>query len=256
MKWNNTDFITYGIVVDSFPIIPRGEHNFTTYTTTGRNGYISFDEETYQSFIIQVNCHFDPNRTTKTYSEARAFLDGYGALEIESGKYYNAYVYGTLDFAKMGRTNFKSFSVQFACQPLAHNTQSTTLTYTTFPQTFTVGGTAPTKPVITIQGVGDNQIYFNGKYFVLYGMVSGETYTLDCEAMTIKDHDGDNCSNMMRYGFPELKAGSNTLNVTTSVVAITDDDNNVIVADNNEIMTVSMGNGITSMSITYKEAYL
>lgn len=256
MKWNNTDLLTYGIVVDSYPSLPRGERNVTTYTSVGRNGYISIDEGTYQSIIINVNCHYDPIRTTKTYDEARAFINGFGTLEIESGKYYDAYVYGTIDYAKMGLTSAKSFTIQFACQPIAHKSTSTTLTYTTFPQTFTIGGTAPTRPIITIQGTGDNQIMVNNKLFVLYGMVSGETYTLDCEAMTIKDHDGDNCSSMMRFDFPELVAGNNSLNVATSMIAITDDDNNVMTTVSDGVMAITNANGITSMTITYKEAYL
>lgn len=254
--WNNTDLETMGIVVESYPNMPKAESNVTTFTTLGRDGYVAFDEGTYQPIIIELKCHFNPNLTTATYEQARAFLNGFGMLSFDGTTEYSGYVYGTIDFDKVNRTEFRRFVVQFACQPFRHSIQSKTFTYTTFPQTLVVGGTTYTRPIIELEGSGDNTLTINSKGFIIYGMETGRTYTIDCQLMNIYDDLGNNCSNMMRFGFPKLVVGNNTIESGTSGIAITDGDGNIIVDDDGAVMTITGTSGITSMKITYKEAWL
>ena len=254
--WNNEDLLDYGIVVENFPNLPKAERNTQKYTTIGRNGFISFDEETYQPVIIELNCHFNPNLTSVTYEQARAFLDGNGVLSVDGSTEYDGYVYGDINFDKVSQTSIRRFTVQFACQPFRHTITSTTKTFTSFPASLTVGGTTDTRPILEIVGSGDNTITFNGKGFILYDMDEDRTYTLDCQAMTIKDDMGNNCSSMMRYTFPKLKVGANSIECGESYIPIVDDDENVVVDDDGAVMVVSGTSGITSIKVTYREAWL
>lgn len=226
VKFKGIDLSTKGIVVEKIPTITKGKKRIDTYEVEGRNGLLMVDKGTYDSFICSLSCHFN-----ETYSidAIKSLLDGYGTLTLDGLREYEAVVNNQIDFEEIARTGFRKFPIQFLCNPIAHDIESTEKTISSSPTTFEIVQTANTYPVITLKGSGDVSITFNNKVFYLYSLDSSKTYTLDCNAKEITDQLGNNCSNQMRYDFPYLKPGENTITYSGT---------------------------ITQFKITYKKAYL
>lgn len=224
--WNGTDLSTKGIVVEKIPTITKGKKRIETYEVEGKNGLLMIDKGTYDSFIVSLSCHFNE---VNSIDEIKAFLDGYGTLSIDGTREYEAIVNNKIDFEEVERSGFRKFPLQFLCNPIAHDINSTEKTISASPTTFEISQTANTYPILTIKGSGDVSITFNNITFYLYGLEAAKTYTLDCNAKEIVDQLGNNCSNKMRYNFPYLKPGENT---------------------------IAYSGTITQFTITYKKAYL
>lgn len=224
--WNNTDLRTKGIIVENIPTITKGKKRIDTYDVEGRNGVLMVDKGTYDSFIVSLSCHFN-----ETYSidEIKEFLDGYGTLSIDGVKEYEGFIYNQIDFEEIERSGFRKFPIQIMCNPIAHDIEETTLEITSSPQVVSINQTANTYPMIELVASGNVSITFNNKTFYLYDLDSTKTYYLDCSAKEIYDGNNLNCSNQMRYDFPYLIAGDNSISYTGT---------------------------ITSFEITYKKAYL
>lgn len=225
--WNGIDIRTKGIINEKIPTITKGKKRIETYEVEGKNGLLMVDKGTYESFIVSLSCHFNEN--VFDIDEIKSFLDGYGKLSIDGVREYEAVINNQIDFEEVLRSGFRKFPIQFLCNPIAHDIEPTSVEITESPTTFTINQTANTYPVLTIKGTGDVVIYFNNKAFYLYNLNSEYTYTLDCDAKEIIDQLGRNCSNQMRYDFPYLKPGENTITYTGT---------------------------ITSFEIEYKKAYL
>lgn len=223
--WNNVDLRTKGIIVENIPTIIKGKKRIETYEVEGKNGLLMVDKGTYDSFIVSLSCHFNE---IHDIDEIKSFLDGYGKLTIDGEREYEAIINNQIDFEEVLRSGFRKFPLQFLCNPIAHDIESTSVEITE-PTSLTINQTANTYPIITIEGTGDVVVYINNKAFNLYDLNSEYTYTLDCNAKEIVDQLGRNCSNQMRYDFPYLKPGENTISYTGT---------------------------ITSFEIEYKKAYL
>lgn len=224
--WNGIDLKSKGIINEIIPTITKGKKRIETYEVEGRNGVLMVDKGTYDTFIVSLSCHFNEN--VFDIDEIKAFLDGYGKLSIDGVKEYDAIVNNKIDFEEINRSGFRKFPIQFLCNPIAHDIESTSVEITE-PTSLTINQTANTYPIITIKGTGDIVVYINNKAFNLYDLNSEYTYILDCNAKEIVDQLGRNCSNQMRYDFPYLKPGENTISYTGT---------------------------ITSFEIEYKKAYL
>lgn len=226
VKFKGIDLSTKGIVVEKIPTITKGKKRIDTYEVEGRNGLLMVDKGTYDSFICSLSCHFN-----ETYSidEIKSLLDGYGSLTLDGLREYEAVVNNQIDFEEIARTGFRKFPIQFLCNPIAHDVEATEVSITESPTLINISQTANTYPVITLKGSGDVVLYFNNKACNLYSLDSSKTYTLDCNAKEIVDQSGNNCSNQMRYDFPYLQPGDNTIAYTGT---------------------------ITQLKITYKKAYL
>lgn len=212
--WNNIDLRTKGIIVENIPTITKGKKRIETYEVEGKNGLLMVDKGTYDSFIVSLSCHFNE---IHDIDEIKSFLDGYGKLTIDGEKEYEAIINNQIDFEEVDRSGFRKFPLQFLCNPIAHDIESTLVEITESPTTFTINQTANTYPIITMVGTGDVVIYFNNKAFNLYSLDNTKTYTLDCNAKEITDQLGNNCSNQMRYDFPYLKPGENTIAYTGTI---------------------------------------
>ena len=223
--WNNVDLRTKGIIVENIPTITKGKKRIETYEVEGKNGLLMVDKGTYDSFIVSLSCHFNE---IHDIDEIKSFLDGYGKLTIDGEKEYEAIINNQIDFEEVDRSGFRKFPLQFLCNPIAHDIEPTIVEITE-PTSLTINQTANTYPIITIKGTGNVVVYINNKAFNLYNLNSEYTYTLDCNAKEIVDQLGRNCSNQMRYDFPYLKPGENTIDYTGT---------------------------ITSFEIEYKKAYL
>lgn len=211
-KWKNTTFNSKGIVIEKVPIVPKANHSYNTYEIPGRNGFLTIDNKTYESIPFTLECHF---KEGSNINEIRAFLDGYGTLQLDNQKVYTGYISNQIDFEKIVR--FQKFIIQFMLQPVARALTATTITATS-STTFSSDTFTNSNPTITLQGTGDVTIELNDKAFTLYDISSGE-YILDCDAKVITK-GGVNQSGNMSGEFPSVKPGSNTLNITGSVTSL------------------------------------
>ena len=220
VKWNGIDFKDKGIVVEKTPTISKGKKDIETYTIEGRNGFLSIDRGTYQPFSLQVECHA---RETANFDEIKAFLDGYGTLSFDGVREYTAIVNNAIPFEKVQM--FKSFAVQFMVNPIAHDITHTTLSIT---DNFTISGaTAKMYPTLTlVAAAGGADVLINGVEFTTSNE-DAATYILDCENKVITKN-GVNAASEMSGDFPYFKNGENTYE----------------------------GTGVTSLSASYKKAYL
>ena len=220
VKWNGIDFKNKGIIVEKTPTISKGKKDIEIYSVAGRSGFLSIDKGTYQPFSLQIECHA---KETANFDEIKAFLDGYGTLTLDGEREYTAIVNNAIPFEKVQM--FKSFVVQFMVNPIAHDITPTTISIT---DDFTiVGATAKMHPILTLEAAaGGAEVNINGVEFTTSNEESA-TYILDCESKIITKN-GINASNEMLGDFPFFINGENTY----------------------------QGTGVTSLSASYKKAYL
>ena len=220
VKWNGIDFKDKGIIVEKTPTISKGKKDIEIYSVAGRSGFLSIDKGTYQPFSLPIECHA---KETANFDEIKAFLDGYGTLTLDGEREYTAIVNNAIPFEKVQM--FKSFVVQFMVNPIAHDITPTTISIT---DDFTiVGATAEIHPILTLEAAaGGAEVNINGVEFTTSNEESA-TYILDCESKIITKN-GINASNEMLGDFPFFINGENTY----------------------------QGTGVTSLSASYKKAYL
>lgn len=222
LLWKNIDFKTKGIIVEETPKISKGQKNIDVYTIPGRNGFLSIDNGTYQSFVVSVSCHFNE---TANFDDIKEFLDGYGTLSFDGEREYTGIIQNSISFEKV--LMFKKFVVQFLVNPIAEDINSTTYNVSSAEEVLNiVGATATITPLLEITGSGDITITINNKSFNLLD-IDG-TYILDSKSKIITKN-GINAANKMLYDFPTLKGGENNISY--------------------------IGN-ISSFKIIYKKAYL
>lgn len=216
IKFKNQTLLSKGIVVSKVPTLIKAEKRITTHEVEGRNGVLMIDKGTYDTFVCSLDCHFS---TTHDINTIKEFLDGFGMLTLDGTTEYEAIVKNQIDFEDIDRSGFKSFVIQFLCNPIAHDITATDINVDTTPKTIAVGGTTNTNPVLEIKGSNDVSITFNNKTFNLFDLDSTKTYYLDCEAKEIYDNNGNNCSNQMQFSFPYLKPGNNTISYTGTITS-------------------------------------
>lgn len=211
-KWNGTTFNSKNIIIEKVPVIPRAKHEYTTYDIPGRNGFLTIDDKTYDAIPFQLECHF---KEGANINEIRAFLDGYGTLQVDNEKVYTGYISNQIDFEKI--VNFRKFLIQFMLQPVARAINETTTTLTTgLNKTLTINDMyANTEPTFEITASGNISVEWNDKSFNIYN--ADGTYILDCNAKVITK-SGVNASGSMSGEFPTLKP-SNTYSTTGTITS-------------------------------------
>lgn len=220
VKWKNIDLSTKGIVVEKTPTISKGKKRIEIYSVEGRDGFLSIDKGTYEPFSLQIQCHAKENAN---FDEIKAFLDGYGTLSFDGVREYTAIVNNAIPFEKVQM--FKSFAIQFMVNPISHDINSTNITIN---DNFTItGATAQMNPILTLTAAaGGAEVNINGVAFTTLN-VEATTYVLDCENKVITKNN-INASSEMNGNFPYFVNGENTFE----------------------------GSGITSLTASYKKAYL
>lgn len=211
-KWNNTTFNSKGIIIEKVPVIPRAKHEYTTYDIPGRSGFLTVDDKTYEGIPFSLECHF---KESANINEIRAFLDGYGTLQIDNEKVYTGYISNQIDWEKI--SNFRKFIIQFMLQPVARALTQTTTTLTTgLNKTLAISDMyTNTNPTFEITASGNISVEWNDKTFNIYN--ADGTYILDCDAKVITK-SGANASGSMSGDFPVLKP-SNTYSTTGTITS-------------------------------------
>lgn len=220
-KFKGTKSDNIGIIVKEMPAIAKSEKNIESINVSGRNGAFHIDEGTYKTKKYKIKCVLVDN----TYlDQIKTLFDGKGKLELstESDREYNAVVLNQIDFSKY-LTYLREFTLNFELDPISFSKIETTKTITE-NTSFTGGGNCNVNPKITVTGTGT---------FALNNIpvVVNETgITIDCELMNCtKNNLNKNDKVNIDTDFPYIKPGTNT---------------------------VSLGEGITSVSIVYKAGWL
>lgn len=210
-KWNGETFNSKGIIIEKKPVIPRANHSYEQYEIPGRDGFLTIDNKTYDPIVFSLECHFKEN---SNINEIRAWLDGYGTLQIDDEKVYTGYISNSIDFEKV--LNFQKFIIQFMLQPIAKSLDVTTnilyesQEYNVMSKKFTSATYTNAYPIIKITCSGDTIVTINDKTFIIYD--ADGTYILDCESKVITKN-GINQSSNMSGEFPYIKPGSNDLSI-------------------------------------------
>lgn len=206
-KWKGTTFNSKGIIIEKTPVIPRANHSYDTYEIPGRSGYLTIDNKTYEPIAFSLECHFKDSNVD--INEIRAWLDGYGSLQIDDEKEWTGYISNSIDFEKV--VGFQKFIIQFMLQPVAKALTTTTRDLGTLESGIAFVSTTKTNtyPKITLTASGTSpKITINGVSFKIHN--ADGTYILDCEAKVITKN-GVNASSVMSGDFPYIKSGLNNI---------------------------------------------
>lgn len=211
-KWKGETFNSKGIIIEKTPIINKPKHSYTQYTIPGRNGFLSIDNKTYETLSLSIECHLDT--ANADINDIRAWLDGYGDLQIDSEKKYTGFISNSIKFDKI--THFRKFIIQFTLQPIGKAVNATTVNALSI-STFESDTYVNTNPTITITGTGDISLTLNGTSFTIYD--ADGTYILDCDAKVITKN-GINQATSMSGDFPFVINGSNSVVKSGTITAL------------------------------------
>ena len=203
--WKGIEFRKKGIIVEKIPKITKAKKKIDIYEIEGRNGFVSIDTGTYESFVETIECHFNEQKVD--INTIKEFLDGYGTLSFDGKTEYTAIIQNAIDFEKI--LNFRSFVVQFLVNPISEDIIETEYTVLSDNAVLSIeNATAEMCPIVELTGSGNVEITINNKTFNLKNL-DGK-YILDSKYKVIT-HNGINASNQMQYDFPILKPGENTI---------------------------------------------
>lgn len=217
IKFKGYDLTSKGIIVDELPKIQKPKKRIDIYNIYGRNGFLSVDNNTYDSYNIQVQCHLADTANMDTIA---SFLDGYGTISFDGIKQSTAIVNNSISFETIRNSGFKKFLLSFLVNPIFEDIEATikTITFTlsqdfyiyTLTESFNYN-VYPSELEIEISSNTD--FYINDRKFSLK---SGH-YFLDCKNKEIFDSNGVNKSGDMSGNFPYLDtSGSNIIKCTTN----------------------------------------
>lgn len=214
--WKNVDLKKMGIIVEKSPVITKAKKRFETFDIEGRDGVLTVDKGTYESFLASIECHFDTEKAN--IDRVKELLDGYGTLSFDGQREYTATIQNQIDFEKI--LQFRKFIIQFLVNPIAYDINANSY-FMVRQGTITLSkGNYKTNPKIIIRGSGNISLTINNKTFYLYDLDDRETYTLDCAAKVIFDSQFRNCSHLMKYDFPYLIPGDNDISWTGNVSSV------------------------------------
>lgn len=218
--FNNTKSTDLGVIIKELPPITKSEKDIDSFSISGRNGNLYIDNGTYKTKTYKIQCILMDE--TKI-NNLKSLLDGVGVLELstEPNIEYKALVKNQIDFDKYVKY-LKEFTINFELNPIGYSKQLTTNTYTA-NSTFNVGGTFNVSPLLTITGVGT--ISLNN----IQIQVLETGITIDCELMNCTKNNINKNDKVILNDFPTLKVGSNT---------------------------ITLGTGIQSVEVKYKEGWL
>ena len=215
IKWKNRDLKELGIIVEKTPEISKGKKKINIYEIPGRNGFLSVDTGVYEPFSLTLECHC---LDTANKDEIKKLLDGFGTLTFDNQRQYYAVINDAIPFEKVLR--FKRFQINFLVNPVAEDIDITTASITNNPQTLNIQNSySNIEPILKITCTGNVSITINNKTFTLSD--TNGSYILDCKNKIIVDSNGNNKSSLMKYDFPTLVNGNNSIEYTGTITNFT-----------------------------------
>lgn len=217
--FNGVNSDDLGLIIKEMPPISRAARNIESIKVNGRNGNLHIDNGDYNSINMTIECIISDYLN---YDAIKSTLQGTGELQLSTvpGRTFKATISNQIDFTKYLKL-LKEFPLQLEVDPLSYGV-SITDSYSS-DVTFEVDGNVETYPTLTIYGTGT--IYINNTAIEV--LTSG--ITIDCELMECIKDDLNMNAYVVLDEFPKLIPGENSL---------------------------SLGTGISMVTISYKERWL
>jgi len=214
--FNGTASTTYDVIIKKLPPIVMPERDIESISIDGRNGNLHIDYETYNSYNTTMEIIINDLTELDTI---KAWLTGIGTIIFGDRPtiQYTCVIKNQLSY-DMYAYNSKVVPIQMELSPLGLSTTETTVTKTTSPASFTVGGTYATKPSLEIIGTGAVSITLNDTTFTLSDC-DATAYIVDCDLQNVTKSD-INVNSEFYGNFPELIVGTNNLQWTGTVTSV------------------------------------
>lgn len=125
--WKNISSLDKNIMVNKLPNFERPPANIEKIVISGRDGFLTQDDGTYQGTVKTCECSLDNGNIDDVCS----WLTGSGEVTFsnEPDKNYKATIINKIPFSKIIPT-FHSFIIQFDCQPHGYSTANALITLT------------------------------------------------------------------------------------------------------------------------------
>lgn len=214
--FNNIVSSSYDIIIKKMPPITSPLRNIETIKIDGRNGNLHIDNGTYDVKNITIECVVTTN---DHINDIKGWLTGIGTISFstEPNVVYDCVVKNQIALDKY-LTHLREFPLQLELFPIGKSTTLTTVTKTTSPATFTVGGTIGAKPILEVKGTGEATITLNGTAFTL-STCDTTAYIVDCDLQNVTKASVQKNSEFVGT-FPSLIIGTNNLSWTGTVSEI------------------------------------
>lgn len=216
-----------GVVVEDMFDVHRPKRNVQTIQVPGRDGRLTQDDGTYDTYTIsgKVNCFGAP------LSDVYAWLSGSGDLILGDEPTRSIRASAT---AQIKNTRFRcdgcydSLQVSFDCQPFRYHVEQTDgandIPLTSSPATVSNPGTYKSAPRLTIEGTGDAVLTIGTQILEVTDLAGGviiDSELGECFDLTETAMRNDRVT-LMDDNFPALHPGANIISWTgTGVTKIT-----------------------------------
>lgn len=212
-----------GVVVEDMFDVHRPKRNVQTIQVPGRDGRLTQDDGTYDTYTIsgKVNCFGAP------LSDVYAWLSGSGDLILGDEPTRSIRASAT---AQVKNTRFRcdgcydSLTVSFDCQPFRYHVEQTEgandITLDGNPDTVTNPGTYKSAPRLIIEGTGDVVLTIGTQILEVTDLAGGvivDAELCECFDMTETALRNDRVT-LMDDRFPVLHPGANIISWTGSGV--------------------------------------
>ncbi len=168
------------IIINKMPPVVKPERRIELIEVPGRNGTLHIDQETYKSYVIQIECTLLERENLR---EIMAWLDGEGDLILsnEPDKFYKATIINQIDYTSIVNV-LHTFPLQVELQPLLYSNEIYTSTYNGLLK-FNIDisdATAKMKPIINLTGSGTINLTINNKTIVI-NLDENDAIEIDCD---------------------------------------------------------------------------
>ena len=208
-----------GVVVEDMFDVHRPKRNVQTIQVPGRDGRLTQDDGTYDTYTIsgKVNCFGAP------LSDVYAWLSGSGDLILGDEPTRSIRASAT---AQIKNTRFRcdgcydSLQVSFDCQPFRYHVEQTEgandIILTSSPATVSNPGTHKSAPRLTIEGTGDAVLTIGTQILEVTDLAGGVIVDAElCECFDLTETALRNERvTLMDDSFPVLHPGANIISWT------------------------------------------
>lgn len=219
--FNGIDSKELGIIVKDMPLVPLAERDIETVSVSGRNGSFHIDNGTYKSINYTITCILkDINKLDLLKSS----LIGTSILKLSKYKdrYFIATIKNQISFDKY-LTMLNEFPLQLELQPISYSDELECIDFSTSNNDFEIGGNVEISPILLIEGLGVvtiNDISLE---------VLDSNIEIDCDLMNCTKNGLNSNDKVILDTFPVLKPTGNSIN---------------------------LGDGVTSVKISYRKGWL
>ena len=211
-----------GVVIEDMCDVHRPKRNVQTTQVPGRDGRLTQDEGTYDTYTIsaKINCFGAP------LSDVYAWLNGAGDLILGDEATRSIRASAT---AQIKNTRFRcdgcydSLQVTFDCQPFRYHVGAQDVEITASPTTLINPGTCKSAPRIQVEGTGDVVLTIGTQIVEIEGLEDGiiiDSELGDCFNLTETALLNGKVT-LMDEDFPTLAPGANIISWTGDVTKIT-----------------------------------